>query len=39
MDKPLWGGRDRDRDRVVPAHRHFDRSEAEWRNLPAEWGC
>ena len=20
-----------------PPHRHFDRSEAEWRNLPAEW--
>ena len=21
-----------------PPHCHFDRSEAEWRNLPAEWG-
>ena len=24
MDKPLTGGRDRDRDRGWPAHRHFD---------------
>ena len=22
----------------IPPHRHFDRSGAEWRNHPAEWG-